>query len=309
MESRPSSLVVWSTAARPHTLTASISPCLVAFALTPSPWHLRLAWLIFCFTVQIGTNLHNDYSDYVQGADTDKRVGQPRATAKGWLTPAQTCRAATAVLSVTFLSGVYLLSATNQLGNPFAWFLVLTSVFNAFAYTGGPYPLGYIGLGHLSIAYAGLGDLFVLLYFGLVAVLMIPYLLYCEGRPIDWVSQFSLGTSVGVLATNIIIVNNLRDRHTDILANKKTTAVRFGREFSLGEYVFCNTLAYAIIIMEALRLMSPWRLLPLLSLPLAIRETKAIFVHEGQSLNAHVGATALVQFAFSLLLSIGCLMQ
>jgi len=263
--------------------------------------------MIFCFTVQIGTNLHNDYSDYVQGADTDKRVGQPRATAKGWLTPTETCRAATAVLSVTFLSGVYLLSETQQLSNPFAWFIVISSVFNAFAYTGGPYPLGYLGLGNFSLAYAGLGDLFVLLYFGLVAVLMLPYLVSCMGQSIDWVFQISLGTSIGLLGTNIIIVNNLRDRHTDVLVNKRTTAVRFGRRFSLAEYVICNILGYAIVIMEAVRLSSPWLLLPLVTLPLAMQETRAIFTNEGQSLNKHVGATALVQFTFSILLSIGML--
>ncbi|KAL7579901.1 hypothetical protein ACA910_004907 [Epithemia clementina (nom. ined.)] len=313
---RPSSLVVWSTAARPHTLTASVSPCLVTFALTPDTfWNQKLAWLVFCVTVQIGTNLHNDYSDFVQGADTDKRVGQKRATAQGWITPTETCRAATGVLTVTFLSGLYLIVTSHQISNPWAWFLVLSSIFNAFAYTGGPYPLGYIGLSKFSIAYAGLGEVFVLLYFGYVAVFMVPYLTYyCQGKDnLDWVTVFSHGTSVGFLAMNIIIVNNLRDRHTDAEAQKRTTAVRFGRTFALAEYAFSVIISYAVLIYEAIlrhKQFQSWKLLALLSLPLAILETKAVFCcPEGPSLNKHVGATAGVQFLFCILLSIGCLLS
>ena len=309
-KSRPSALVVWSTAARPHTLTASISPCIVSFASTTTvPWNQRLAWLLFCFAVQIGTNLHNDYSDYVKGADTEKRVGQPRATANGWLTPNETCRAATGMLSLTFASGLYLLIETNQTSNPFAWFLVLSSIFNAFAYTAGPYPLGYIGLENFSIAYSGLGEVFVLLYFGYVATLMLPYLSSCQGQPIDWVSQFSYGTAVGLLATNIIIVNNLRDRHTDALAHKRTTAVRFGRGFALTEYTISALVSYVIVAWEAIRQSDPWKLLPLVAAPLAVQETRAVFSKEGQSLNKHVGGAAKVQFLSCILLSIGFLLS
>ena len=230
----PSTVQIWLAAARPHTLTASLCPCLVAAAATRSPWHCQLLWTTFCLTVQLGTNLHNDYSDYVQGADTANRIGQPRATARGWLTPFQTCAAACASLTITTLSGVLLAWQTQQLDNMIVWFWMGTSIFNAFAYTAGPFPLGYIGLGNCSIAYAGLGDIFVLVYFGYVAVLMLPYLLENET---DWTAQWIYGTQVGLLATNIIVVNNLRDRHTDVQAHKRTTAVRFGRGFSLVEYV------------------------------------------------------------------------
>ena len=161
---RPSSFHVWWTATRPHTLTAGLSPCIVGYALTRPPWDIQLAWTLFCITVQIGTNLHNDYSDFIQGADTDKRVGHARATAKGWLTPEETCTAATLCLSITFLCGLYLATVTEQLSNPIVWFLIVSSIFNAFAYTAGPYPLGYIGLEKWSIAYSGLGEIFVLLY-------------------------------------------------------------------------------------------------------------------------------------------------
>eukprot|EP00977_Amphora_coffeiformis_P012485 scaffold3077_cov162-Amphora_coffeaeformis.AAC.44 len=266
-DERPSTFQIWWTATRPHTLTAGVSPCLVAYALCRPSWDLQLAWTIFCITVQIGTNLHNDYSDFVQGADTEKRVGHARATAKGWLTPMQTCQAATFSLSITFTCGLYLARATDQLSNPIVWFLILSSIFNAFAYTAGPYPLGYIGLDKWSIAYSGLGEVFVMLYFGYTGTLMLPYLLYCKGIDIPWSECFVYATAVGLLATNIIIVNNLRDRLTDVLVDKRTTAVRFGRQFM--------------------------RLLPLLIIPIGIREARAVMTKEGESLNKHVGGAAM----------------
>jgi 1,4-dihydroxy-2-naphthoate octaprenyltransferase len=266
--------------------------------------------MLFCITAQLGTNLHNDYSDFIQGADTEKRVGHARATAKGWLTPSQTCAAATGALCVTLLSGIYLAVATEQTDNWVVWFVIISSIFNAFAYTGGPYPLGYIGLEKCSIGYAGLGDIFVFLYFGLVGTWMLPYLLMCQGSNIEWWSQGICGTQVGLLATNIIVVNNLRDRHTDAIAGKRTTTVRFGRSFSLAEYFICIVLAYALVLLDF-----HWSrykletLLPLLSLPLALTEMKAVQTKEGTFLNDHVGGTAKVQLAFCILLSISLLIS
>jgi 1,4-dihydroxy-2-naphthoate octaprenyltransferase len=311
---RPSQLEIWKTAARPHTLTASLCPCLVSVAacsklpVTPT-LNITTAWIIFCITVQIGTNLHNDYSDFVKGADTDKRVGHARATAQGWLTPTTTCQAATGVLSITLLSGVYIAVAAQQQHNPFLWFLIGSSVFNAFAYTGGPYPLGYLGLGHISIAYSGLGDIFVFLYFGLTATLMLPYLVSVSSSDaiVDWQQLSLYATQVGLLATNIIVVNNLRDRHTDVSAHKHTTSVRFGRSFSVTEYCLCLGMTYSLVLLD-------WywwadchvvRLLPLLSLPLARKEIVAIMQKDGAALNEHVGGTAKVQLLFCVLLSLG----
>lgn len=304
-DERPSTLHIWWTATRPHTLTAGVSPCLVACALCRPSWDLQLAWTVFCITVQIGTNLHNDYSDFIQGADTDKRVGHARATAKGWLTPTQTCQAATLSLTITFMCGVYLAVATRQLYNPMVWFLILSSIFNAFAYTAGPYPLGYIGLDKWSIAYSGLGEVFVLFYFGYVATLMLPFLLFCQGKDdIAWGECFLYATAVGLLATNIIIVNNLRDRLTDVLVDKRTTSVRFGRNFSISEYVFCLSMAMLEVIVVFVLYSSSWlRLVPLLVLPLAVQETRAVMAKEGESLNKHVGGTALVEFFFCILVS------
>ena len=117
------------------------------------------------------------------------------------------------------------------------------------------------------------------------------------------------GSVVGLLGTNIIVVNNLRDRHTDVAANKRTTAVRFGRTFSLVEFASCFCLSYAMVVVDAWRAAAPLRLLPWLSLPLAIKLTKNVFALEGQALNKYVGATAGLQFLFCILLAVGNVMS
>ncbi len=297
-EKKPPTWQIWWTAARPHTLTASLCPCLVSYAACRPPWKLHIVWTVFCMTVQLGTNLHNDYADAVLGADTEERVGQARATAKGWLTPQQTLRASCTVLLGTFVAGVWLAFATEQSHNPMVWGLILTSVLNAFAYTGGPVPLGYIGLSHWSIAYSGLGDVFCMAYFGFVATLMMPFLLRMD---LPWLYALQ----VGCLATNILVVNNLRDRFTDVKANKRTTAVRFGKFFSLYEYVLLLAITYGLVLLDAFQHRSMWRLLPCLTMPLAKKEVEAIWTKEGSLLNQHVGGAAKLQLAFCVLLAIG----
>jgi 1,4-dihydroxy-2-naphthoate octaprenyltransferase len=208
------------------------------------------------------------------------------------------------------------------------WLLILSSIFNAFAYTGGPFPLGPI-LGDRSIAYSGLGDIFVFLYFGLVATWMVPYLISLQqgSHAVElqfFPSQAIYGVQVGLLCTNILVVNNLRDRHTDVNAGKRTTAVRFGRGFSLIEYACCIATSYALVLVDAgchhyhqrshrdqetPQPMGMWRLLPLLSLPLAIREALEVFRKDGAALNQHVGGAAKVQTAFCLLLAVGIILS
>lgn len=295
---RPSTATIWITAARPHTLTASISPCLVVWSTTDPPLLEFTLWLAFCVSIQIGTNLHNDYADFIQGADTEKRVGQPRATARGWLTPQQTCLASTIAVSITFGCGVALMFVTKQSQNAILWGIILSSVFNAFAYTGGPYPLGYLGIRNWSIAYSGLGEVFVFLYFGLAATLVLPYALY---RTVSN-QQIIHAMQTGLLAVNIIVVNNLRDRLTDVHAGKRTTAVRFGRRFCEMEYITCNLVTFVLVCVNAIMEDGrPRKLLPLLSAILAFRETRAVLHKEGQDLNVHVGGAAKVQLLFSIL--------
>lgn len=350
-EKKPALWKVWWIACRPHTLTASISPVIVSYNVgfqtlfAPSSYRysthfgndnlsslklesslsqterdyyfwLTMKWALFCILIQLGTNLHNDYSDFVQGADTDKRVGQARATQKGWLTPFQTAMGASMVLLLALLIGIVLISG---LKDTFAiWTMssiVSTSIFNAFAYTGGPWPLGYIGLGSFSIGYLGLGDFFVFLYFGLVATMTPPFLyisLIDNSEMKRLMAPLMLkfcpyAIQTAALATNIIVVNNLRDRYTDVNANKRTLAVRFGADFCRIEYAVMVSIAYGFLLLDFLfqNNFAFLRLLPLLSFPLAYKELRAVLEKDGAALNPHVGGSAKVQFLFSILLATG----
>jgi 1,4-dihydroxy-2-naphthoate octaprenyltransferase len=313
---------VWLLASRPHTLTASIAPVLVGHTcaatsiITPGNTSLlrttTISWLLFCLLIQLGTNLHNDYADFVMGADTCKRVGQARATQKGWLSPQQTCAGSTLTLTLALAIGLQVIFEHTMM-DPVLWFIILSSIFNAVAYTGGPFPLGYIGMSNVSIAYSGLGDVFCFVYFGLVATLVIPYLSAYTGEFITSCQElkpfFGPSLQVGFLATAIIVVNNLRDRHTDVDANKRTVAVRFGGTFCRVEYTLLIVLSFAIVVNQYIQSNSnSRRLLPLLSLPLAVTEIKSIWIKDGADLNPHVGGTARLQLAFCILLSFGMML-
>eukprot|EP00985_Skeletonema_marinoi_P003845 scaffold1673_cov99-Skeletonema_marinoi.AAC.1 len=355
-ELKPSTFQIWKLAARPHTLTASVAPVFVGYALTlrliqqhpvlcgdvdetnhnhtcnnndasASLLPMTMQFAAFAGLIQISTNLHNDYADFVKGADTDKRVGQARATQKGWLTPYETCRGCVLCLMASLFIGMRYLIPTNCDGgssaDPIMVFIVLSSLFNAVAYTGGPFPLGYIGLGNISIGYSGLGDLFVFLYFGIVATVSVPYLYVTKTAcisPLEDTTKllqllqypFLCSIPIGFLATNIIVVNNLRDRHTDIHAGKRTMAVRFGATFAKMEYLLLVVASYAFCVYfflleaESVR----WTtLLPLLSLPMSIPQLKAVAFggKDGQMLNEHVGGAAKLQLVYCILMTAGCL--
>lgn len=324
---------IWFVAARPHTLPVSVAPNVIAYnagvsfidfgsdAARASYFWLIIEWTFFCILMQLGTNLHNDYADFVKGADNEKRVGQARATQKGWLTPFQTALASGLTLLLGLFLGIRFIlqmvevgtdDETQSKGIAFMIFIVITSIFNAFAYTGGPWPLGYIGMPNFSLGYSGLGDLFVFLYFGLVAVLIPPFLHFAcntssgDPRLPDILYKFApFAIQVAVLATNIIVVNNLRDRHTDVFANKRTLAVRFGAKFCLIEYATNLLVAYGLVLVDAFETtIQPIKLLPLLTLPLAWKEWKAVSQKEGGALNKHVGGAARLQFLFCILLAI-----
>lgn len=344
-DDRPSTLRVWILASRPHTLTAALSPVIVGYNLCRVFFHhddnnyncnllssLTLQWVCFCVFIQLGTNLHNDYADFVKGADDETRVGQARATQRGWLTPQQTCRGCDVCLIVAMALGFNMVQSyttTTTLDRPLLLFIILSSIFNAVAYTGGPYPLGYIGLSHISIGYSGLGDVFVFLYFGLVATLTVPYLYVCSTSTTTTISlsdrlstlqpAFYVALPVGWLATAIIVVNNLRDRHTDVRAGKRTLAVRLGATFCRVQYALLFLASYGGVffwwcwghgqndsVTTDLSSSQQWyRLLPLLSFPMAISQLRAVSLGEkdGAALNPHVGGTARVQLVYCLLLS------
>lgn len=337
-DGRPSKLKVWVLAARPHTLTASISPVLVGASLVHhyqkhnnmliSPYSvslMTLTFMAFAGLIQLGTNLHNDYADFVKGADTNERVGQARATQKGWLTPFETATGASFCLILASFLGFALMVQTGRYQDPYLIFMVVSSVFNAVCYTGGPYPLGYIGLGHLSIGYSGLGDLFVFIYFGFVATCTVPYCFLCQILDSPSVSTLNVfhhelfvtsvivALPVSFLATAIIVVNNLRDRHTDVKVGKNTLAVRFGETFARNEYKALVQGSYIMLVPIAWRLKylygstEPlWVYFPLLSILRAKSELKALSSKgkDGAALNEHVGGTARLQFMFCIMLVI-----
>lgn len=340
---RPSTLKVWVLASRPHTLTASIAPVLIGWAVvdyfykcTPldddicmpseETKDLKLISILFgtfACLIQLGTNLHNDYADFIKGADTKERVGQARATQKGWLSPFQTAAASTGCLLVAFSLGITLTGMTGRWNDSYMIFVTITSVFNAVCYTGGPYPLGYIGLGHLSLAYSGLGDLFVFLYFGLVATVTVPYIILAKSglESIDvfqhelFLTSLCVALPVGFLATGIIVVNNLRDRLTDILVGKNTLAVKLGETFTRIEYIILTYGAYLMLVplsrMETLNkgesVLNLLLYIPLLSFPLALKGLKAMGFGgiDGAALNPYVGGTAKVQLLYCILFIIG----
>jgi 1,4-dihydroxy-2-naphthoate octaprenyltransferase len=327
-EERPPMWKVWVLASRPHTLTASLSPCIVGYAVAAtmvssmtsiSLLSLSFRWFLFCVLIQLATNLHNDYADFVKGADTKERVGQARATQKGWLTPYQTASASTACISLALAIGLPLLPTFSS--DPAYYIMIATSCFNAVAYTGGPYPLGYIGLGDVSIAYWGLGDIFCFLYFGLVAVLTIPYIVIrCSGNtdePLSALLTFQQNDDTAssrleilpalpaaFLSTAIIVVNNLRDRHTDMKVHKRTLAVRFGALFCKLEYTLLLLASYGVAIYQASAGSGYLALLPLLTIPLAATGVRAMWTLEGRDLNPFVGKTAFVELLFCILQSV-----
>lgn len=305
-EPKPPLWNIWLLAARPHTLTASVAPCLVGHFLTyPSKDNMTttMSWVAFCMLIQLATNLHNDYADFVKGADTSTRVGQARATQRGWLTPTETAGGATVCLVAALAVGIPLMTDSYMLA------IVLTSAFNAVAYTGGPYPLGYLGLQNVSIAYSGMGDVFCFLYFGVVATCVVPYLR--DASSLTW-SVFLQSLPMGFLSTNILVVNNLRDRHTDVVANKRTVAVRFGPTVCRVEYTIFVLGSFGVAIWtwysQTNNSYKYWSLLPLVTIPLSIPCIKAVWTLEGADLNPFVGASARLELAYSILQCVGLVM-
>eukprot|EP00466_Bigelowiella_natans_P001277 jgi/Bigna1/89106/estExt_fgenesh1_pg.C_430120 len=253
-----------------------------------------LFW-IFAVLTQIGTNLHNDYADFVKGADTNLRVGPARATQKGWIQPKTMAKASSLILAAAIAVGIQLVSMGGGLPVALA---VFACIFGAVAYTGGPYPLGAIGLGHISIAYAGLGDVFTMFYFGLVPVLATYYL------NTGFISATAIGFSLimGSFASAIITVNNIRDVETDKAIGKKTSAVRYGVKFAKREYGILMVASFALLpVMWMLSLIpAPW-MFPLIAFIMADKEIREVFRLEGAKLNKCLFGTARVQIIFTLI--------
>ncbi len=286
----------WILAVRPKTLPASVSPVVIGiaaarhdnqFAVLPA-----LAAMAGAMLLQIGVNLANDYFDYQKGVDTAARLGPVRVTQSGLIAPARVKLAMIASLLGAAVVGLYLLKAA---GWP-VLIIGIASILAALAYSGGPYPL----------ASHGMGDIFVFIFFGPVAVCGTYYVQALQlPRQVVWLS-----VPIGLLITAIIVVNNLRDISTDAGSGKKTLAVILGARRTRLEFVVL--LAGAFGTPAALYLFagfSGWVLLPLLSLPVSIPVLRSVHRNEGALLNRTLVQTAALALLYSLLLAAGLLIS
>ena len=285
---------LWLMAARVRTLPAAVAPVLVGTALAVTEGVFRagafVAALCGAVLIQVGTNLSNDYSDARRGADTEDRLGPVRVTAGGLVPPRSVLLAAGLTFGAAVLCGLYLVAVAG-------WELLVLGVLSILAgvlYTGGPWPYGY----------EGLGEVFVFLFFGLVAVAGSAFA-QLEGWP--W-QAFAFAVPVGLLAAAILVVNNVRDLDTDRRAGKRTLAVRLGRPRARALYAALVFGAFAALGPMAV-LYAPWVLLAWLLLPVAARLVATVRAHvDGPTLNAALARTGLLQLAFCLLLSAGILL-
>jgi 1,4-dihydroxy-2-naphthoate octaprenyltransferase len=285
-------LGTWVLAARPKTLAAGVVPVCVGSALA---WGVgkesalpALAALAGALFIQIGTNLANDYFDFKKGADTADRLGPMRVTQAGLVSPSAVLAAALGVFAAALAVGAYL---TAVAGWPIAVIGVL-ALASGWAYTGGPYPLGYHGL----------GDPFVFVFFGLVAVAGTYYVQALQLTPL----AIAAGVPPGAIATALLAVNNLRDIETDARAGKRTLVVRLGVAAGRAEWVGLVALAYATpVVIWAAGWSGPWTLLALLSFPAAVAPLRAVLRGRGAALNAALGGTARLLVLYGALFSAG----
>jgi 1,4-dihydroxy-2-naphthoate polyprenyltransferase len=290
---------IWLMAARPRTLPAAIAPVLVGTAAAVQwagelpRWGAFLAALVGSIFIQIGTNLANDYSDAKRGADTADRLGPVRVTSAGLVTPQRVLRATWIAFALAIACGIYLATVAG------AVILVIgaVSIAAGVLYTGGPRPYGY----------AGLGEVFVFLFFGLVAV---NGSYYVQVEELDAL-PLGLSISLGFLATAILVVNNVRDLETDRRAGKMTLAVRMGRSNAVQLYRLLISGAFATLPIALVA--GDSSLLPmigLLALPLAAKPMAAMSERtDGPALNAALAATGAVLGVYSLLVTAGLLIS
>lgn len=292
-EIRPGSVQAWILAMRPRTLPVSLAPVLVGSAVASAAGSLRvgpaLVAAVGALLLQIGSNLANDVFDFEKGADTETRIGPPRAAQTGLLTAAALKRGMVVVFGLATFCGLVL----AWIVGPVILVVGGISILAAIAYTGGPWPLGYHGL----------GDITVFLFFGFVAVIGTTYVQTASILPLAILAALP----VGALATAILVVNNLRDVDSDRAAGKKTLAVRWGRRGARVEWAalvggaYLSAIVPWLVFGEAL-----WVLLPWLSLPRALSLWRVIETSEdGPALNEALAGTAQLTFLFSLLFAVG----
>jgi 1,4-dihydroxy-2-naphthoate polyprenyltransferase len=290
---------IWLMAARPRTLPAAIAPVLVGSAAAVARvghlprWGAFFAALVGSIFIQIGTNLANDYSDAKRGADTADRLGPVRVTSAGLVTPQRVMRATWIAFAVAVVCGIYLATVAG----PVIILIGVLSIAAGVLYTGGPRPYGY----------AGLGEVFVFLFFGLVAV---NGSYYVQLEQLDAL-PLGLSVAIGFLATAILVVNNVRDLETDRRAGKMTLAVRMGRRNAVMLYRLLVLGAFALLPISLLLAgASAWPLIGLAALPMAFAPMRAMTNRtDGPALNGALAATGAVLAAYSLLVAAGLLLS
>ena len=281
----------WLLAARPKTLPAAVAPVVVgtAVAIRESGFDAlaALACVAVALLLQIAANFANDAFDFHHGADTTERLGPVRVTAAGLIPSRQVMLATWGTLALAMLAGAYLV----WLGGWPILAVGLLAVISAVAYTGGPVPLGY----------AGLGDLFVFLFFGLVAVAGTAFVQTGELTTL----AVAAAVPIGCLATAILVVNNLRDVETDRRARKRTLAVRLGPSGAIAEYTVLMTVTFLTpVLLYILGELGPWAFVPWVLLPLAFAMIRGVMEETGRQLNARLAGTARLELLFALFLAI-----
>lgn len=289
MEKKNNNMLKWVEAARPRTLAASLSPVLVACALTLCEGTFRLMPAVLCFGVallaQIASNFANDYFDFKSGVDTAGRQGPDRAVANGWITPAAMLRAALLTLLLACLCGSLLLLYSG-------WEIIPVGIAIAvcvMAYSAGPFPL----------AYNGLGDVCVILFYGIVPLC---FTYYVQAGSFSMLA-FLLSLSLGLLSTNILVVNNYRDYEQDKAFRKRTTIVLFGRTFGKVFYLVNGVIAFLLVM--PLLLDAPTRVLLIFAafFALFIKTWRELCTREGKALNSTLAHTARNVLLFAVLVS------
>lgn len=286
----------WMLAARPRTLPAALAPVIVGTALAvrdgafaPGP---AIAAVLVALLLQIGANFANDVFDFRRGADTAERLGPTRVTQSGLIAERQVLAATIAVIILAALAGFYLVLRG---GLPIL-LLGIAAIIATLAYTGGPFPLGYNGL----------GEVFVLIFFGFVAVAGTYYVQSLQLTA----TAIAVAIPVGALVTNILVVNNLRDLETDRRAGKRTLAVRLGHAGTQREYLALMVIAYLTpLLLWLAGGLAPWTLLPWLTLPIAARLVRQTRQEVGRALNKTLGGTAQLELIFSILFAVGILLS
>ncbi len=286
---------VWWLAARPKTLPAAAAGVVMGSALAFRDGQFKvgpaLAALCVALLLQVGSNLANDVFDYERGADEGERLGPTRVTQAGLLSPDQVKGGMWLVFGTAALLGLYLADSSG-------WIIILVglaAILSAIAYTGGPLPLGYVGL----------GDVFVFLFFGLAAVAGTYYVQVGSISAQAW----WMSLPVGWLIVDILVVNNLRDIHADRQAGKRTLAVRLGERAARAQYLLLLAASFLLLPILAFARVLPWTsLLAWFALPLAWRTLRTVLTQIGRPLNAALAGTGQVTLLYSLLFMLGMLL-